>query len=81
MRRKSNSFPVYVTGIEGFQNWKRINEFHNKYKRGDYTNLADKTGYSPSHVWRVMNAERGVNLDIVRGARNMVRNRVSEFSF
>lgn len=81
MRRKSSNFPVYVTGVDGIRNWIRINEFHNKYKRGDYTTLAEKTGYSPSHVWRVMNAERGVNLDIVRGARNMVRNRVSEYSF
>lgn len=80
-RKKKEQFPVYVTGIDGYRNWVRINEFHNKYKRGDYSKLADKSGYSESHVWRVMNGERGVNPTIISEARRMVSRRVSPFIF
>jgi len=81
MKNSNNEFPVYVTGVDGYRNWVRINEFHNKYKRGDYAKVADRTGYSPSHVWRVLNGERGVNPAIISEAREIVRRRVSPFQF
>lgn len=83
MRRKNKTrmFPVFVTGVDGYQNWVRVNEFHNKYKRGDYAKLAEKTGYSASHVWKVLNAERGVNKMIISGARQLVGRRLSPFTF
>lgn len=76
-----NDFPVYVSGIPGYNNWVRVNEFHDKYKRGDYSKLAEATGYSPSYVWRVMNGERGTNSSIISGARRMVYRRKSENEF
>jgi hypothetical protein len=80
-KRNSNDFPVFVSGIPGRNNWVRINEFHNKYKRGDYVKIADNTGYSPSYVWRVLNGERGQNQTILAEARRMMYRRVSEYSF
>lgn len=81
MKKNTTDFPVFVTGVDGYKNWVRINEFHNKYKRGDYSKLAESTGYSPAHVWRVLNGERGVNPTILSGARKMVGRRSSPFTF
>lgn len=78
---KKANFPVFVSGIRERKDWVRINEFHNKYKRGDYSKLAESTGYSPAHVWRVLNGERGVNSMILSGARKLVSRRVSPFTF
>lgn len=81
MKRNRNSFPVFVSGIPGYKNWVRINEFHGKYKRGDYQSIADKTGFSPSYVWRVLNGERGQNQTILAEARRTVYRRASEFTY
>jgi transcriptional regulator with XRE-family HTH domain len=80
-KKQNQGFPVLVSGIDGYQNWVRVNEFQHKAKRGDYTNLADRTGYSPSYVWRVMNGERGANPSIISAAHRMVARRKSPFSF
>lgn len=80
-RKKQTSIPRYVEGgIKSTTDFKRMNEFHDKYKRGDYQSLSDKTSYSPSYVWRVMNNERGQNSTIISTARQMVRNRKTQLS-
>jgi len=76
-----NDFPVYVSGVPGYNNWVRINEFHNKYKRGDYAKVAENTGYSASYVWRVLNGERGTNSTILSEARRAVTRRKSDYQF
>lgn len=81
MKKNNTDFPVLISGIDGYKNWVRINEFHHKYKRGDYAKLADATGYSEAHVWRVLNAERGANSTILAGARKLVSRRQSPFTF
>ena len=79
--RSYNDFPVFISGIPSYNNWVKMNEFHAKYKRGDYVNIADKTGYSTSYVWRVLNAERGQNKAILSEARKTVARRVSPFMY
>lgn len=79
-KTKKDSFPVQVTGVNGYRNWKRVNEFQAKAKRGDYTRVADKSGYSVSYVWRVLNGMR-FNKDITIEAREIVRKRKSPFKF
>lgn len=72
--------PQYVIGIPQMWDFRRINEFHDKYKRGDYQKLSEKTGYDSSYVWRVMNGERGQNQTILSTARDMVRKRKTQNS-
>lgn len=81
MKNRSNVFPVFISGIPGYRNWVRINEFHGKYKRGDYQKVADNTGFSPSYVWRVLNGERGQNQSILAEARRVVARRMSPFTY
>lgn len=76
-----SSFPVFFTGIPSRKDWVRINEFHGKYTRGDYSKIAENTGYSPSYVWRVLNGERGQNQTILAEARRVVYRRVSPFTY
>lgn len=80
-KTKKDSFPVAITGVNGYTNWKRVNEFQAKKQRGDYEKVAEKTGFSVSFVSRVLNGKRGANADIIKTAQKIVRNRKSPFTF
>ena len=81
MTKSKCKFPVLVSGIPGRENFIMINEFQHKMQEGDYSRIAKKTGYSLSHVWRVLNAERGTNQTILKSARKLVAKRESPYSF
>lgn len=81
MKNRSNNFPVYISGIQSRRDWVRMNEFHEKYSRGDYAKIAENTGYSPSYVWRVLNGERGQNQAILAETRRTVSRRQSPFTY
>ena len=49
--------------------------FHTKMRRGDMSTIALQTGYSESHVSRVINGQRGPNQDIVKAANKLVSRR------
>jgi len=74
MRKSKMTNPVYITGINGYQNFRNVNEFHDKYNRGDYSKVSEKTGFSPSYVWRVLNGER-FNPTIASTAKRLVSRR------
>ena len=44
-------------------------------RRGDYSRIADRTGYSSAHVWRVLNGQRSMNEDIMQCTAEFIRNR------
>jgi len=69
--------PVFtnIYGVKDSWDWTRMVTFEQKYRRGDYTKVANNTYYSVSHVWRVLNNERGPNQDIIREAYNVTRRR------
>ncbi len=46
-----------------------------KFRNGDYTSIAEKTGFERSYVWRVLNGERGANPTIISAATKMVSKR------
>lgn len=69
--------PIFtnIYGVSNYRDWSRMVTFEQKYRRGDYTKVADRTYYSVSHVWRVLNNQRGPNQDILREAYNVTRRR------
>ena len=79
--RFETKFPIYVSGIPSRKDFIKINEFHEKRKRGDYTKIADRTAYDVSYVWRVLNGERGQNERILQEARDLVRKRKSPYDY
>ncbi len=50
----------------------KLAKVQSKIKRGDYAAVASATGFNRSHVWRVLNGERGLNTDILNAASKMV---------
>lgn len=53
---------------------KELKSITNKFNHGDYTVVAEKTGYDRSFVWRTLNGER-YNASIISTAKKMVAKR------
>lgn len=50
-------------------------KFHLRRRQGDYTSIANRTGYSPGHVWNVLNNKRAMNEEVFQCANELIASR------
>jgi len=53
---------------------KELKAIVKKFNHGDYSNIAEKTGFDNSYVWRTLNGER-YNSTIISTAKRLVSKR------
>lgn len=58
----------------------KLEKISPRLRRGDFTKIANASGYEMSYVSRVLRGERGPNVSIVSTAYEVVKNRKATFA-